>query len=154
MNTISFYVPGTPKHQPRPRAFARMIGGRPVARVYDAGTAEGWKSEIAIAARPHIPAVAWMGPLNLDVTFYIPRPKSHFGKRGLKGKAPAWHTSKPDFDNLVKAVCDCLTTLGFWRDDTQIVRATVAKRWADNGQSGAQIRIETVDDETEVHRWQ
>lgn len=46
--TITFFIHGDPKPQPRPRAFARRMGAKFVARVYDAGTAEGWKSQIAM----------------------------------------------------------------------------------------------------------
>ena len=54
--TISFSVDGEPKAQPRPKAFARNFGNKWQARVYDPGTAEGWKSLIAIAVKPHLPA--------------------------------------------------------------------------------------------------
>ena len=51
---ITVRVYGEPKGQPRPRAFAKPIGGGKFsARVYDAGTAEGWKSQIAQAFRQH-----------------------------------------------------------------------------------------------------
>ena len=40
-------APGIPKGQPRPRAFSR--NGH--ARVFDPGTAEGWKSAVAVAAQ-------------------------------------------------------------------------------------------------------
>ena len=40
MAPIEFFVEGDPKPQPRPRAFARKIGNKFMARVYDAGTAE------------------------------------------------------------------------------------------------------------------
>ena len=124
---ISFRVHGNPKGQPRPRAFSR--GG--VARVYDPGTAEGWKSEVAIAARPHIPAVPLTGALTLVLVFWIARPKSHFrtGKHAtqLREDAPSRHTSKPDADNMAKALMDAMTTLGFWQDDAQIARLEVSK---------------------------
>jgi Holliday junction resolvase RusA-like endonuclease len=42
----------------------------------------------------------------LDVTFYVPAPKSLSKKeRALLDGAP--HTQKPDIDNLVKAFLDC-----------------------------------------------
>src|SRR4029077_12784124 len=47
-----FVVIGDPKGQPRPRAFAKKIGiNTYVARVYDAASAEAWKSAIALSAR-------------------------------------------------------------------------------------------------------
>jgi Holliday junction resolvase RusA-like endonuclease len=129
---VSFTVHGDPKAQPRPRAFARKMGNKYVARVFESGTAEGWKSLIAAAAKPHKPPVAILGPVRVDLTFVFPRPKSHFrtGKNAgvLRDDAPTWHTSKPDRDNLEKAVLDSLTQLGgFWRDDSQVCAGGVQK---------------------------
>jgi len=54
MKPITFFVPGEPKGQPRPRAFARKMGDKFVARVFDAATAEGWKGAIAAVAQPSV----------------------------------------------------------------------------------------------------
>jgi hypothetical protein len=69
MPVISFRVDGLPKGQPRPRAFARKMGDRFVARVFDAGTAEAWKSEIALAARPSLPPAPLAVPIEMRVEF-------------------------------------------------------------------------------------
>lgn len=139
MTKISFFVSGDPKGQPRPRAFARRMGNKFVARVYDAGTAEGWKSLIAAEAKAHRPAAPLSGPLALSLLFHFKRPKTHLNKGGLKAAAPVYHAQKPDCDNAAKAVKDCLTLLGFWRDDAQVARLRVQKLWALSG--GCQIEI-------------
>lgn len=136
-NTILFRVNGTPKGQPRPRAFAR--GGR--ARVYDPGTAEGWKSEIALAARASVPPKPLEGPLNVRIDLWFARPKGHYTKKGLKDSSPLEHTSKPDADNCAKAVLDAMTTLGFWGDDSQIACLLIHKRYAGIDGAGAMIRV-------------
>jgi len=68
--------------------------------------------------------------------FRVRRPKSHYRtgrfSRELKASAPEHHTSKPDTDNLSKAVLDCLTELGMWRDDCQVVREMTTKRYDSN----------------------
>jgi Holliday junction resolvase RusA-like endonuclease len=126
MSNHSFRVYGTPKGQPRPRAFSR--GGR--AAVYDPGTAEGWKSLIAIACQ-ELRGALIEGPVSVAMIFYMPRPKSHFTKSGaIKPAAPQqWHTSKPDADNLAKAVLDALTTLRVWHDDDQVAELMVRKHY-------------------------
>lgn len=138
---ISFYAPGLPKAQPRPRAFARRMGQKFVARVYDAGTAEGWKGAIAAAAAAHRPASPLEGPIRLDVDFFFPRPARLMRAKDADGLIP--HTAKPDRDNLDKAVCDCLTQLGFWRDDAQVCDGQIRKFYTTKiaGQTGARIRI-------------
>ena len=136
---IRFTVDGIPKGQPRPRAFA--FNGK--ARVYDAGTAEGWKSLVALSAKPHLPTQPIEGPILLDIEFFMPRPKSHFRKAGLKPDAPQFHTGKPDADNLVKAVMDVLTQLGVWRDDAQVGTLRVRKGFADR--PGCAVMIAELD---------
>lgn len=42
-----------------------------------------------------------------------------------------WRVTKPDTDNLQKLLKDCMTKCGFWKDDAQVVRETVEKRWSD-----------------------
>lgn len=132
---ITFFVSGDPKGQPRPRAFA--FHGK--ARVYDPGTAEGWKSQIALAAREHVPAKPIEGALQVRLTFFFKRPKSHFrkikGEESQRTDAPFYHTQKPDADNVAKAVLDCLTTLGFWKDDAQVAILYVSKMFGNGGVS-------------------
>ncbi len=126
---IHFRVHGDPKPQPRPRAFSR----NGTARVYDPHTAEGWKSAIADAARPHCPPEPWRGPVEVRLAFTFKRPKKHFrqGKHAdqLRDDAPTLHTKKPDADNLAKAVLDAMTMLGFWKDDSQVASLLVMKQY-------------------------
>ena len=147
MTPIVFSVRGLPKGQPRPRAFVRKTSFGPIARVYDSATAEGWKSEIALAARPFIPAQPLSGPLAVTIEFWMPRPLDHFParnrKNGLKPGVPEFHTIVPDADNLAKAVLDCLSRLRIWEDDDQVSKLTVTKRYEDPASgTGASIHVE------------
>lgn len=140
---ISFFVSGEPKGQPRPRAFARKMGNKYVARVFDAGTAEAWKSAIAAVAVQHRPDVPFLGAVAVRLSFRFARPRSHYrtGKHAdqLRGNAPTHHTGKPDCDNLAKSVLDCLTQIGgFWRDDSQVSYLSIRKT---HGPQGAHIEI-------------
>lgn len=145
---IIIRVYGTPKPQPRPRAFARKFGKKWQARVYDASTAEGWKAQIAEAAKPFLTAAPLSGPLRVDCEFYMPRPKYHFRKDGtLKPKAPRWRSIKPDRDNLDKAVLDCLTQLGMWQDDGQVCDGRVPKLYETTMEpAGVEITISQLEE--------
>lgn len=130
-NSIQFVVLGDPKGQPRPKAFARKFAnGAVMARVYDPGTAEGWKGQIALAAKSYVPFPPLLGPIQLDIEFRFSRPKAHYLKSGLRPNAPMYHTGKPDRDNCEKAVMDALTTLGMWKDDGQVCAGEVTKVYA------------------------
>lgn len=54
--------------------------------------------------------------------------------------------SKPDLDNLAKAVLDVLTQLGVWRDDAQVVSGSWEKLYhAVGGRSGCHVVVEEVE---------
>lgn len=136
MNQPEFFAFGTPKGQPRARAFA--MKGK--VRMYDPGTAEGWKSAVAAAAKPYINTFA-AGPVRVSITFEMPRPKSHRTKAGeLRMDRPVFHVGKPDCDNLAKAVLDALTAIGIWTDDAQVAELWITKKYAD-GATGAQVYL-------------
>lgn len=149
MTPISFFAQGLPKGQPRPRAFARKMGDKFVARVYDAGTAEGWKSCVAEAARQHVTGMI-VEPVAISMVFVMPRPKSHFNSKGeLKPASPTFHAIKPDGDNLYKGTVDALKTLGLIADDSIVVQHEVTKIYPENarGKTGALI---TLKDPTKI----
>jgi Holliday junction resolvase RusA-like endonuclease len=142
---MTFFVHGDPKAQPRARAFAWMgSGGKIMVRAYDPGTAEGWKAQIAMSARPHIPLKPIEEPVSVNLLFWFRRPKAHFkGKsKELRTDAPTAHCTKPDCDNLAKAVLDALTALGMWRDDKQVYSICVSKHYAADT-VGCTVHVET-----------
>lgn len=147
---LSFFVAGLPKAQPRTKAYKH--GNH--AGVYDPGTADGWKMIVRNEAgkawtmeETMGTAPMWEGPLCVSLTFYFPRPKAHYRSNGeLRDTAPRWHTTKPDRDNLDKAVCDALTNLGIWLDDKQVCDGRIQKRYADGHAVGCQIEIKEADE--------
>ena len=150
MNTLTFQVAGEPKGQPRPRAYARQMGAKFVARVYDSDVADAWKRNVMIAIlNATRTGCGWdctEKPVAVELRFAMPRPKSHSGARGLRESAPQWHTSKPDADNLAKLVLDQLTKSGrIWHDDSQVIALRCDKFWAVAGEHGCTVAIATVE---------
>jgi Holliday junction resolvase RusA-like endonuclease len=136
--TITLVVNGTPKGQPRVKAYNR--GGH--AGVYTPDTANGWKEAVRIAAIPHRPEQPIDCPVTMELDVYFPRPKRLDGKKHPDGKIA--HTAKPDSDNVAKAIMDVLTDSGFVRDDAVIYRLNVRKFYAARGAfPGAFIRLTT-----------
>ena len=119
MTALYVWVAGVPKAQPRVKAFAR---GRH-AGVYTPDTADAWKAEVRRAALANRSTPEPLrGPLSVQLTFLMPRPKSR--------KVDVWHTTRPDADNLAKAVLDALTDASIWGDDAQVAKMVVAKLYA------------------------
>lgn len=123
---ITLTIPGTPIAKKRPRFVKRGN----FARAYnDQQTEEGrflWEVKQQFRGEP------LAGALVMYVTFYMPRPKGHFGTGRnvdkLKSSAPVHHTKKPDLDNLVKFVKDCLNEVA-WVDDSQVVTTLSNKKY-------------------------
>lgn len=147
MSTLTFQVHGEPKGQPRPRAFARKMGAIHVARFYDSDVADAWKRAVYLEVLEAAYRAGWQvttGPVSVTLRFAMPRPKSHFGAKGLKPSAPQDHVGKPDIDNLFKLVGDQITkTERVWRDDSQVVTMHVEKRWALGEEAGCEVEIST-----------
>lgn len=69
----------------------------------------------------------FMGPLHVDITFYLPEPIK--GPRYTK-KLP-WSAARPDIDNLQKFIFDTITdTKMIWGDDSHVA-SLVAKKFYD-----------------------
>ena len=79
-----------------------------------------WMRAFQLAVQSKMPDKPYEGPLELSIYFGFPLIKSD------KGKSAPMNT-KPDFDNLAKAVCDSLTATHFWNDDSQVVFGKVLK---------------------------
>ncbi len=78
-------------------------------------------------------------PVSIDLTFYMPIPKSTTGirkKQMLHGKM--YHMKRPDLDNLQKFVLDCLNQI-ILTDDAQVVEIRARKIYSDK--PGTLIRI-------------
>lgn len=64
-------------------------------------------------------------PIGASITFFIPVPQS-WSKKKKKLHHGTFHQSKPDIDNLTKAILDSLMA-----EDKQIAHLEVQKRWVD-----------------------
>lgn len=75
----------------------------------------------------------YTGPVMVDVTFWFPRPASHYGTGRnagtVRATAPLVKTSAPDLDKLQRAVGDVLTQSGLLLDDRLIVEWSARKWW-------------------------
>lgn len=147
---IRFDVVGSPKAQPRARSCRRGAH----AGVYDPGTADGWKALVAYAAKPYLPETPIVGPMDLSIVFRFDRPKSHFrtGKRAseLREDAPRFVVSKPDRDNLDKAVLDSLVQCRLLADDCGVATGRLTKVYVRDGEkAGCTVTIDTEPQEFE-----
>ena len=136
MPALAFVAYGMASPAGSKRAFTNRHTGR--TQVVDAAKgSKAWKQEVAteayaalaLANGDGLPGLI-DGPLAVSMTFFVPRPSSHYGARGLKPSAPDYPTTRPDVLKLARAVEDALTGV-VYRDDAQLVRERLAKLYGE-----------------------
>lgn len=135
---MNIRIPGIPIGKGRPRAF-RMGSS---VRLYTPKATAMWERVIATHAKA---AMGYRDPLegaiSLDITFALPIPESWSKRRKA---APGEHISRPDLDNLLKAVLDGFNGIVF-RDDSQITQLHANKVYAE--EPGVFVMVERVEGE-------
>lgn len=114
---ISFTVPGTPVA--KGRAKVTTING--FARMYTPAKTVSYESTVALFASQAMAGRKPLdGPVSLSVHAVFAIPASWTKKR-LRAHLdnPEYVIKKPDFDNLIKALCDGMNGV-VWVDDCQV----------------------------------
>ncbi len=124
MEMINVWLAGQPVGKGRPR-FAR-------GRVYTPAKTKAYEERLAARALEEMESAGIetaTGPVRIEARaiFTIPKswPKS---KKQAAMIGEVQHTGKPDADNVLKIVGDALNGI-VWKDDSQIVSASINKRY-------------------------
>ena len=115
----------------------RIVHGKPL--FFDPSPVKAARKQLIAHLLPHRPQKPLDGAVALSTVWLFPKGRSH-----THGE---WRVTKPDTDNLQKLLKDCMTRCGFWRDDAQVVRESVEKRWSDEP-SGIYIEITPLEEAT------
>jgi len=122
--SLYFTVPGLPQGKGR----ARFGNGR----TYTPAKTVAYEGLVALAGQQAMEQRTPIeAPVYLMVTAYFPIPKSWSAARKARAVSSlVWHTSKPDGDNILKAVGDGLNGI-VWKDDSQIAFAKITKQYGE-----------------------
>lgn len=144
--TISFFVAGIPR-----TAGSKDYKGpnkRGTAIIVDSSGRAGaaWKQTVAAIARSKYMGRLLVGPLELNVIFWMPRPQRHFGAKGkLRHNAPRYPLANPDRTKMLRSLEDALTGI-LWKDDSQVVSGATDKRYATAGtETGASVSVREIE---------
>lgn len=132
-------IPPTVTHQDKAiRAWVDK-SGRARAVLHDSERLKDTKAKFRAHLARHRPErpIAPRVPVRLLVKWLFPA--------GEKHRDGEWMTEKPDTENLNKALVDCMTQLGFWADDAQVVSEIIEKFWAKI--PGIYIRVDILQEE-------
>src|SRR5690606_21712931 len=131
---------------PAPQGSKRYVGnGRMIESSKKVGP---WREAVkaaVLAVTGGAPTTLGGEPVEIAMTFYLPRPKSHYGTgrnaSRVRDSAPTEPTTKPDHDKLIRSTPDALTDGGVLRDDAQVVRIEAAKGYSSQEPPGATIHV-------------
>lgn len=122
---------------PKPQGSKRHVGrGRLIEAAGPALTV--WRKQIAEEANLAT-CQKIIGPVEVEAVFFLPRPQSVSKKKRPLPIKP------PDLDKLARALLDGIGQAGnIWEDDSQVIRLTASKFYADDRQPGASVTIKSL----------
>lgn len=137
---IHFFAPGEP--QAKARAKARIVGkgAKQFVQMYTPKHTVSYETAIATLAKQQMAMrEVTKAPVKLDLVLFFEIPKSWpIWKQEAALTHHIAHTTKPDADNVVKAIKDALNGV-VWQDDAQVCQVNVIKLYSNT--SGVQIDV-------------
>ena len=121
MFDLQFFMPMIPPTVTFQDKELAVVKGKPI--IHDSAELHAVKAKLRGHLAKYVPEAPIQGPVRVAVKWCYPATAKH-----LPGE---WKTTKPDTDNLQKALLDCMTKLGFWKDDAQVCSLIAEKFWSD-----------------------
>lgn len=132
------FIPGSPDTTTAQQNGQQVVNGR--IHHYVKRKVEVAKRTLSVQLRPYAPDMPYLGSLYVRVLW-------SFDKKSLTRRQQAsFKKERPDLDNMIKGLADVMTKLGFWGDDSQIVRMDLMKIW-NRKKPGLSIQIYQLFDE-------
>jgi len=124
---IEFEVPGQPVGKGRPRI--GKVGAH--ARMFTPAKTASYEGMVALAAHRAMSGAALIeGPCTVRMRIECQIPASWSAKKQRSAAAgEIFPTTKPDVDNVVKAIFDAINGV-VWKDDVQVVDLALTKRYS------------------------
>lgn len=119
---IKFFMPMVPPTVTQQQHRVTTKKGKPV--FYDSSELSEAKAKLTAHLAKHIPEQQFTKGVQLVVKWLFPLCGKHFDGE--------YKTTKPDTDNLQKALKDIMTRLGYWTDDALVASEVIEKFWAEH----------------------
>lgn len=128
---IEFFMPMLPPTITHQQHKVKTVNGKPV--FYDPPKLKDARQKLTANLIPNIPEQPFTTAVRLTTKWLFPKGQHKNGE---------WKTTKPDTDNMIKLLKDCMTVCRFWKDDALVVSEITEKFWADI--PGIYVRIEEL----------
>lgn len=129
---IQFFLPMIPPTVTAQEHKIAVIKGQPV--VYDTPEIKNARQKFMAHLSKHKPDEKYKGAVRLTVKWLFPITGEHFDGE--------YKITKPDTDNSQKLFKDCMTKVGFWKDDAQVASEIIEKFYSKI--TGIWVRVEEI----------
>lgn len=117
-----FVIKGSPSTVTAQQKGETIIRGH--VHHYKKNTVARAEAILADQLLPYVPDDPYADPIFLRVMWL-------FDKKSLTKKGSrSFKTQRPDLDNMLKGLADVMSSMGFWEDDSQIVKLDLTKAWS------------------------
>lgn len=136
MNTMTeFFMPMIPPTVTHQEKKIHVVKGKPVT--YEPPKLINARAKLQAHLSKHKPDRPYTAGVRLTVKWLFP------DKSG-KHKDGEYRITKPDTDNLQKLLKDCMTAVGFWKDDALAASEICEKFWVNKSPPGIYVKIEEL----------
>lgn len=127
-----FFLPMIPPTATAQEHNIAIVKNQPI--VYDTQEIKNARQKLMAHLSKHKPDEKYTGAVRLIVKWCFPITGKHYDGE--------YKTTKPDTDNLQKLFKDCMTKVGFWKDDAQVASEIIEKFYAEI--TGIWVRVEEI----------
>lgn len=122
----------------RPQGNKRHVGK---GVMIELASLKPWRQAVSYCAREAYRGDLLDGPIALRLRIFVPRPRSHFGQKGLKSSAPRLphRRAQGDTSKMLRAIEDALTGI-VWTDDKRVVSTDVVIVYGEPARAEIEIR--------------
>lgn len=122
---------------------SRVVNGH--SQIYKTPELRNLEAKFISLLKPYAPLEPWDTPIHLTTFWNFKAPKK-FRKYPMitpdTYDVKYWKTTKPDTENLLKTLKDCMQEVGFFKNDACVSLDTIAKFYVPDSQAhGIFIRI-------------
>ena len=140
---IEFFMPMVPPTVTHQEHKVAVRNGKPV--FFDPPELKATRQKLMDHVGRHAPPDPLSGPLRLMTKWIWPLPDQVMKQMQDRGERDwaVYKLTKPDTDNVIKLLKDCMTRCGFWKDDAQVASEITEKFLGMH--PGIYVRIEVLD---------
>lgn len=117
MRSLEFFMPMRLPTKTHHDKNMTVVKGKPI--MYDSAELKNVKQKLVAHLSQHAPDDMFKPPIQVTISYMYPADPKH--------PSLTWKTTKPDVDNMTKALLDAMRVCKFFKDDAQVAALQTCK---------------------------